>query len=425
MPAVTAERITINQKTQFGLESTAGTDVACSKVFEAVDVNMGVQIDINKKRAMGRRFPRLVTVGNEMMGLKYSGKPTFDEMLYLWANTLGNVSPTAQGAAGKLYTLVAALTGPQSPQPFSLQQGDTVRAHKVNFGVFTDHTLHISKTDNDISGSGFSHPIQDSAVLTSSPTVVAAQAISKPMWAFFNDSTSPNCGSTMAVTPLDIELGYGGAYGPLYAINRSGQFKNIVDLEPQTHFAVLFEADSEGMGYLPGVRLGSKQYQRLNAVGAMIENSYLIDVGGATGGTFTLTFNGNTTAAQAFNVAAATLQTQFTGLGSVGGGNATIAAAGSNYILTFTGTLANTTIVPTMNGTSLTGRTRLAALIPTAYLFQVDACTVCTAVKEFSDSDGVYAVGYNFEFFEDPAWTLGSASGTAAVVSFMNTLASL
>jgi hypothetical protein len=427
MPATTAVPMTLNQKTQYGLETTAGVDVACTKVFGSIDVTLGIQLDLNKKRAMGRRFPRLVAPGNEMVGWKYSGKPTFDEMLYLWANQFGNVSPTAQGTLGKKYTLIPAITGPQSPQPFSMQQGDGVtRNRKVNFAVATDHTLHISKSDNDISGSGISHPIQDNATLTSNPTMIAAQAISKPMWAFFNDATAINIGNTQAVMPLDIEFSYGGSYGPLYAINRSGQYANIVDLEPDAHFAVLFAVDSEGMGYLPGARAGTRQYQRLNAIGAMIENTWTVTLGGATGGTFTLSFNGQTTAAQPNNVSAATLQTALTGLSTVGAGNATVSgSAGGPYTVTFTSALVSTTLPLGFDGSLLTGRTAAMSNVPTAYLAQVDACTICTAVKEFADSDGVYAVGYNFDFFEDPSWTVGSANGTAAILTMINTLASL
>lgn len=426
MPAVTPEVMTLNRRTQYGLESTAGVDVACSKYFSAMDVNLGIQLTINKKRAMGRRFPRLVTISNEMTGWDYSGKPTFDEMNYIWAGLWGAVSPTPQGAAGKKYTYVPALTGPQSPQPYSFQQGDgTTRSQKVNFAIFTDYTLKITNTDNDINGSGIAHPIQDNAVMTSNPTTVAVQAISKPMWAFFSDTASKDCGTTMAITPLDIEFSYGGAYGPLYAINRSGQYKNVVDLEPTAHFAVLFEADSEGMGFLPGARLGHLLYQRLNAVGAMIENSYLLKLGGATGGTFDLTFNGQTAAGNAYNVSAATLQTAFLALSSVGAGNATIVAAGSDYLITFTGSLADTTLAPTVNGASLTGRTAVCEMVPTAYLAQIDACTVVTAIQKYADKDGVFAIGYNFDFFEDPNWTLGSANGTAAVCTMINTMASL
>ena len=80
----------------------------------------------------------------------------------------------------------------------------------------------------------------------------------------------------------------------------------------------------------------------------------------STGGTFTLTFNGQTTSALAYNATAATVQTAFLLLSSVGTGNAVVtggAGATAPYLITFTGTLAGTRLAVTGSGASLTGGT--------------------------------------------------------------------
>lgn len=79
-----------------------------------------------------------------------------------------------------------------------------------------------------------------------------------------------------------------------------------------------------------------------------------------TGGTFTLTFNGQTTSALAYNATAATVQTAFLLLSSVGAGNATVTGgpgATAAYSINFTGSLAGTTLAVTGSGASLTGGT--------------------------------------------------------------------
>ncbi len=77
---------------------------------------------------------------------------------------------------------------------------------------------------------------------------------------------------------------------------------------------------------------------------------------GNTGGTFTLTFNGQTTAGIAYNATGATVQTAFLLLSSVGAGNATVTgSAGGPYTVTFTGSLANTSLALTGSGAALTG----------------------------------------------------------------------
>lgn len=65
----------------------------------------------------------------------------------------------------------------------------------------------------------------------------------------------------------------------------------------------------------------------------------------ATGGTFTLTFNGNTTNAIAFNATNATMDTQLEALNSIGAGQVAVAgSAGGPWTITFGGTLANTNV---------------------------------------------------------------------------------
>src|SRR5262249_52747563 len=69
----------------------------------------------------------------------------------------------------------------------------------------------------------------------------------------------------------------------------------------------------------------------------------------ATGGSFSLSFNGQTTAPIAFNATTATVQTALQGLTTVGAGNVTVAGAGfagniGSFTLTFVGALANTNV---------------------------------------------------------------------------------
>lgn len=81
--------------------------------------------------------------------------------------------------------------------------------------------------------------------------------------------------------------------------------------------------------------------------------------GGVTGGTFTLTFGGQTTAAIAYNASALTVQGALENLSSIGEGNVTVTgAAGGPWTLTFQGTLGDAPqALLTHNIASLTGGT--------------------------------------------------------------------
>ncbi|QJW98452.1 RHS repeat-associated core domain-containing protein [Frigoriglobus tundricola] len=92
----------------------------------------------------------------------------------------------------------------------------------------------------------------------------------------------------------------------------------------------------------------------------------IVLTGSPTGGTFTLTFGGQTTSAIAYNASAATVQTALQALTSVGSGNVTVSAApsGSGWEVWFTGTLASSyQTAITGNGAGLTGGTSPAVAV--------------------------------------------------------------
>lgn len=89
--------------------------------------------------------------------------------------------------------------------------------------------------------------------------------------------------------------------------------------------------------------------------------------GTPTGGTFTLTFRGATTAGLAYNAAASAVQTALQGLATIGASNATVTgSAGGPYTVTFAAALANTAVDEIVaDGSSLTGGTAPSVTVVT------------------------------------------------------------
>lgn len=81
----------------------------------------------------------------------------------------------------------------------------------------------------------------------------------------------------------------------------------------------------------------------------------------ATGGTFTVSYKGQTTSALAFNASASTVQSALQGLSTVGSGNATVSLSGSVYTVTLADALGVHSLLTT-NAGSLTGGTSTAAV---------------------------------------------------------------
>lgn len=102
-------------------------------------------------------------------------------------------------------------------------------------------------------------------------------------------------------------------------------------------------------------------------VAGVNEQQLITLTGNPNGGTFTLTFSGQTTAGIAYNASAATVQTALQALSSIGSGNATVTgSAGGPWTVTFGGTLAATNVAQmTASGASLTGGSAEALSVST------------------------------------------------------------
>lgn len=91
------------------------------------------------------------------------------------------------------------------------------------------------------------------------------------------------------------------------------------------------------------------------AVTALNDQQRITLTGVPTGGTFTLTFGGQTTSALAWNASVSAVQTALRALSSIGGGNVNV-TSDNGYLVEFVGTMAaaNQPLI-TGNGSSLTG----------------------------------------------------------------------
>jgi hypothetical protein len=110
---------------------------------------------------------------------------------------------------------------------------------------------------------------------------------------------------------------------------------------------------------------------------------------GATGGTFTLTFNGQTTGAIAYNAAVAAVNTALEALSKLGVDGVEVTGSPGNYTVTFTGKYAGFEVpLLTANATSLTGTTPSIAVTQTV---------AGSGWKRFGFTAEPLTTGYNFE----------------------------
>lgn len=140
--------------------------------------------------------------------------------------------------------------------------------------------------------------------------------------------------------------------------------------------ATSLSPDSNGFYYVPkfsfvtpAVATDPTKIKVYQGLGTNVNAVQTVTITGApTGGTFTLTYAGQTTAAIAYNASAATVQSALTALSNIAAGNAVAAGGalpGTAVTVTFQGLLGNQ-VQPVMTATSsLTGGSSPAVTVAT------------------------------------------------------------
>lgn len=135
-------------------------------------------------------------------------------------------------------------------------------------------------------------------------------------------------------------------------------------------YPCLFEVGSalSGLNFGDKIFLSATDGAFADAAVGTRERQTVTITGSPTGGTFTLTFNGQTTSALAYNAAAATVEAALEALSTIGQGNVQVTgSAGGPFTVEFIGELADQNVpAMTADGSSLTGGSSPAVAVTTA-----------------------------------------------------------
>lgn len=264
---------TVNQRTQIGAETTPGTGVAATKYLGCFDFVPGVDGDVSFYRAGGHKYASEQEQNTEWLAWTMQGNMDFNGMIYPLGGVFGKVSPSAfnSSATAKQWVFTPPVFGSIQPQTYTLEQGDSVRARKSAYSLFTDYGYTLTRQSVNNTGKLFAQPVQEGITLTASPTAVPLAPIPGKDWNVYLDSTSGALGTTLLANCMQVQFSFGGAYGQFYPINRANLgFTNHVDLAPTCTIKIILLADSVGTGMLSHLEDGSTWYLRVQAQGNQI-----------------------------------------------------------------------------------------------------------------------------------------------------------
>lgn len=271
-----AERATLLQTVQVGVETTSGTAVAAGKLLAATNIEPGIKITNNEFRPMGQKFTTIDALGKEWVEAKISGVMTYTDLIYLMGGGIAYAAPVQQGATTAYkWTATPSQTAVDTIKTFTIECGGAVRAHKYAYGQINNFGYTLDRDKFEVKGSMIGQRITDAITMTASPTAVGLVPILPNQVDIFLDSASAGLGTTRLLRVFSFDFDQGDRYNPVWPIDSAQtSFAATVEVQPKAKVKMLMAADTQGMAMLTNMRVGSTQFLRLQATGALIATPY-------------------------------------------------------------------------------------------------------------------------------------------------------
>lgn len=409
---------TINVTSQIGQEATPGAGGAAGTKLQTLKIEPGDELTIKQIMALGHRFDTATVVNQQWSSFGLSADElSYTEHLYALDNIFGAAAPSVPSGAVATQKRVwtPPPTGAITPKTWTQQFGDSVdNVNSYAYGLLTDYG---EKYDREAgvtpSGSGVAQKIATGATFTGAPRVLALVPVGAADVNYYLDTAASSLGSTQITDEINTcEWSLKGMKQMRWASDRAqASFKSHTDLAPKTEVKFTLFEGVTARAIITSLRKGTTYFLRIDAQSATLtDNLYVVTIsGGPTGGTFTLTYKGQTTSPGiAFNATAAAVQTALGTLSSIGAGNVAVTGAtGGPYTVQFKGTLAQDTSALTASGAALTGGTSPNATSlaqPFFYLSQRDIAFKLTKLAAYKDEHGIYAREVTGTIVEDATW---------------------
>lgn len=271
-----AERSSITQAVQIGVETTPGTAVAANKRLGSMGFEIGPTINSSTLQPIGQKYPTLQILGEEWTEAKISGNPVYTELPYAFASAMSapTVTQIMDGGTptlGYKWVFDSNAFNDDVPKTFTIEQGSAFRAHRFSNAIIKEYGWKWGRDKIDLSGSLFGTALQDGITLTPTPTQLPQVPVRPTEMSVYLDATAAGLGTTKLLRALKGEATIADRYSPLWVVDAAqSSFVNTVEDAPKLTFKITQEADAAGMAALTAMRSGGSSFLRLQNVGPTI-----------------------------------------------------------------------------------------------------------------------------------------------------------
>lgn len=261
-----AERATVTQGVQIGVESTPGTPVAAGKLLQSISINPEIHINPQNFTPVGQKVDSIVVPGEDWSEAAVSGVMDYTEIIYPFSSILEVGTGGVQQASTTAYmwTFAPQARTADTYKTFTVQQGDANRAQQFAYGLFTELVMTMNRQGTQLTGKMLGQNMSDGITLTASPTAMRQMPVIPNQIDVWMDSTFGALGTTKLTRALEAKVTIQNRRGALWALNSAnGSFASDVELKPTISLDLLVEADTQGMAILPTLRAGTTQFVRV------------------------------------------------------------------------------------------------------------------------------------------------------------------
>lgn len=270
-----AERATIQQVSQIGVETSPGTNVAAAIRLPATSIKLGINADVKSFRAEGTKYAGIAALGKEWVVGDIAGLACYSDLFYLLAGIMCKPESTQKGtttAYAHEYELANA--EPDDVATYSIEEGNPaapgvgeVAAHECSYGLLTELGMAISRDSFDISGALIGRGFANLTTQMTAGTALDEVPILPGDISIYLDEDEGDLGDTLLERVLKTSFKLGDRFNPVWALNAAeSSWAAHVERAPALTMTLQMAADATGMALLDVMRAGSTRFIRLEAV---------------------------------------------------------------------------------------------------------------------------------------------------------------
>ncbi len=272
-----AERTAISQGVSLGVEVTPGTAVAAARRLGSIGFAPAVKVETNEQTPIGQKFANAHIVGKEWSESAIEGAPCYTELPYVLSSLFSTASSVTQildtvtPTGGYTWTFPIASNAADNPKTFTIEQGSSVRAHRVTNAIISELEMEFSREAVTLAGSAIGRAIEDGITLTAAPVMLPQVMVRPTDVSIYVDGTAAALGTTKMLRALSGAVKLSDRFGPLWVVDAAQpSFATTIETKPKAELTLMMEADAQGMDPLVRLRAGETRFIRFEATGPAI-----------------------------------------------------------------------------------------------------------------------------------------------------------